>query len=124
MASFEIQLGSSGAGGNGGGNGFGWGNFGQQQQTLTTDGRFAEDIGLFDGDEYSGALLAISIMMQRKGSGSEMMEYTANIADRIKGNGNWDDNNAKADLADWLMTLDTSGSYATIRNNIASWHLG
>ena len=124
LASFEIQLGSSGAGGNGGGNGFGWGNFGQQQQTLTTDGRFAEDIGLFDGDEYSGALLAISIMMQRKGSGNDMMQYTAGIADRIKGNGNWDDNNAKADLADWLMTLDTSGSYATIRNNIASWHLG
>ena len=88
LASFEIQLGSSGAGGNGGGNGFGWGNFGQQQQTLTTDGRFAEDIGLFDGDEYSGALLAISIMMQRKGSGNDMMEYTAGIADRIKGNGN------------------------------------
>ena len=122
LASFEIQLGSSSTGANGGG--FGWGNFGQLQQTLTTDGRFAEDIGLFDGDEYSGALLAISIMMQRKGSGSEMMQYTAGIADRIKGNGNWDDNNAKADLADWLMTLDTSGSYATIRNNIASWHLG
>lgn len=124
LASFEIQLGSSDEGGNGGGNGFGWGNFGQQQQTLTTDGRFAEDIGLFDGDEYSGALLAVSIMMQRKGSGSEMLQYAGDIAERIKGNGNWDDNNAKADLADWLMELDTSGSYAIIRNNIASWHLG
>ena len=127
LASFEIQWESSSSGGNSGGNngGFpGW-NFGQQQQqTLTTDGRFAEDIGLFDGDEYSGALLAISIMMQRKGSGSEMLSYAAGIADRIKGNGNWDDNNAKADLADWLMVLDTSGSYATIRNNIASWKMG
>ena len=127
LSSFEIQLGESGSstGGNGG-NGFGGWNFGQQQQQqqTTTDGRFAEDIGLFDGDEYSGALLAISIMMQRKGSGSEMLSYTAGIADRIKGNGNWDDNNAKADLADWLMVLDTSGSYATIRNNIASWKMG
>ena len=126
LASFEIQWegkSSSTGGGNGGGFG-GWGFGQQQQQQLTTDGRFAEDIGLFDGDEYSGALLAISIMMQRKGSGSEMLSYAAGIADRIKGNGNWDDNNAKADLADWLMVLDTSGSYATIRNNIASWNMG
>ena len=124
LSSFEIRLGeSSSDGSTGGGNFPGWG-FGQQQQQTVTDGRFAEDIGLFDGDEYSGALLAISIMMQRNGSGSEMMQYTAGIADRIKGNGNWDDNNAKADLADWLMVLDTSGSYATIKNNIASWHMG
>ena len=127
LSSFDIQWEkSSGSGSTGGGNGGGFGgwNFGGQQQQLTTDGRFAEDIGLFDGDEYSGALLAISIMMQRKGSGSEMTSYAAGIADRIKGNGNWDDNNAKADLADWLMVLDTSGSYATIRNNIASWNMG
>ena len=124
LSSFEIQWDkTSSSGSTGGGNFPGWG-FGQQQQTLTTDGRFAEDIGLFDGDEYSGALLAISIMMLRKGTGSEMASYTAGIADRIKGNGNWDDNNAKADLADWLMVLDTSGSYATIRNNIASWNMG
>lgn len=126
LSSFEIQWDKSSGSSSGGNNGgFGGWNFGgQQQQTLTTDGRFAEDIGLFDGDEYSGALLAISIMMQRNGSGSEMTSYAAGIADRIKGNGNWDDNNAKADLADWLMVLDTSGSYATIRNNIASWKMG
>ena len=125
LSSFDIQWEkSSGSGSTGGNGGFGGWNFGGQQQQLTTDGRFAEDIGLFDGDEYSGALLAISIMMQRKGSGSEMTSYAAGIADRIKGNGNWDDNNAKADLADWLMVLDTSGSYATIRNNIASWNMG
>ena len=121
LSSFEINLGGSSGGGN---NGFPWGYGQQQQSTVTTDGRFAEDIGLFDGDEYSEALLAISIMMQRNGSGSSMLQYAGGIAERIKGNGNWDDNNAKADLADWLMVLDTSGSYATIRNNIASWHLG
>ena len=120
LASFEIRLG--GASGAGNGNGFGWG-FGQQQQPVS-DGTFAEDISLFDGSDYSGALLAVSVMMQRKGSGEEMLQYAAGIAERIKGNGNWDDNNAKADLADWLMELDTSGSYATIRNNIASWHMG
>ena len=122
LSSFEINLGGS-SGGNSGGN-FGWGFGGQQQTTTTTDGRFAEDISLFDGDEYSAALLAVSIMMQRKGSGSEMLQYASGIAERIKGNGNWDDNNAKADLADWLMVLDTSGAYGTIRSNIASWNRG
>ena len=120
LSSFEINLGGSSGGGY---TGFpGWGQ--QQQTTTTTDGRFAEDISLFDGDEYSAALLAVSIMMQRKGSGSEMLQYTSGIAERIKGNGNWDDNNAKADLADWLMVLDTSGAYETIRSNIASWNKG
>ena len=123
LSSFEIKLGGS-SGGIGGGYG-GFGGWGQQQQTTTTtDGRFAEDISLFDGDEYSAALLAVSIMMQRKGSGSEMLQYTSGIAERIKGNGNGDDNNAKADLADWLMVLDTSGAYETIRSNVASWNKG
>ena len=124
LSSFEIRLGGS-SGGTGGGGYGGFGGWGQQQQTTTTtDGRFAEDISLFDGDEYSAALLAVSIMMQRKGSGSEMLQYASGIAERIKGNGNWDDNNAKADLADWLMVLDTSGAYETIRSNIASWNKG
>ena len=123
LSSFEINLGGSSGGGSTGGFG-GWNFGGQQQTTITTDGRFAEDISLFDGDEYSAALLAISIMMQRKGSGSEMLQYASGIAERIKGNGNWDDNNAKADLADWLMVLDTSGAYGTIRSNVASWNKG
>ena len=124
LSSFEIRLGGSSGGIGGGGYG-GFGGWGQQPQTTTsTDGRFAEDISLFDGDEYSAALLAVSIMMQRKGSGSEMLQYASGIAERIKGNGNWDDNNAKADLADWLMVLDTSGAYETIRSNVASWNKG
>ena len=56
LSSFEIQLGGSSGTGGGHGGGFGWGFGQQQQQQTTTDGRFAEDIGLFDGDEYSGAL--------------------------------------------------------------------
>ena len=81
-------------------------------------------MNLFGGDEYSAALLAISIMMQRKGSGHEMVSYANGIAERIKGNGNWDDNNARADLADWLMELDASGGYDKIRQVFASWGRG
>lgn len=126
LNSFEIYIGGSSGGFNGGGfngGGFnGWG-FGQQQ-TSSADGRVAESISLFDGDEYSGALLAVSIMMQRNGSGNSMLQYTSGIAERIKGNGNWDDNQAKADLADWLLGLDTSNAFAAIRSNIALWNMG
>ena len=135
LSSFEINLGGGGSsggnnggwffGGNGGNTG-GWGGHNTQTQTTTasTSSKTADEIGLFDGDEYSAALLAVSIMMQRKGSGSEMVSYADGIAERIKGNGNWDDNNAKADLADWLMELDASGGYDHIRSVVESWGMG
>ncbi|MCF0225152.1 MAG: histidine phosphatase family protein [Fibrobacter sp.] len=80
----------------------------------------ADDISLLGDGEYSAALIAVSVMMQRKGSGDEMIAYADGIADRIRGNGNWDDWGARADLADWLMVLDTSGAYRTIRKNLES----
>lgn len=129
LAAFEINLGGS-MGGNGfGGGGFGGGgwNFGGQQQTTTTTAggkKFAEDVSLFGGDDYSGALLAVSIMMQSNGTGKDMLYLTSQISEDIKGDGNWGDNNAKAKLADWLVALDISGGYATIRKNMSSWNLG
>lgn len=132
LSAFNINLGGgSSYGGNNGGWG-GWGGYGGfggggQQTTTTTASastKTADDVNLFDGDDYSAALLAISVMMQRRGSGPEMLSYADGIAERIKGNGNWDDNQAKADLADWLMELDASGGYERIRNVVKSWGLG
>lgn len=129
LNSFEIYVGgdvSSGGGtggwgfNNGGNN---WGGVGGQAGAVTPT-KTADEVSIFGDEEYGGALLAVSIMMQRKGSGSEMLSYASEIAERIKGNGNWDDNNAKADLADWLMELDASGGYEKIRNVVASWGMG
>ncbi len=94
----------------------GFGGFGQTAPV--TKSMTADDISLFDDGEFSAALIAISVMMQRKGSGDEMIAYANGIADRIRGNGNWDDWGARADLADWLMVMDTSGAYRTIRKNL------
>lgn len=130
LSAFNISLGGSSSGGNNGGNNGGWGNWnfggfgGGRQTTTTTSSKTADDVNLFDGDDYSAALLAISIMMQRNGSGQEMLRYADGIAERIKGNGNWDDNQAKADLADWLMELDASGGYERVRNVVKSWGMG
>jgi len=100
----------------------GFGNFGQT--AVATKATIADDISLFGDGDFSAALIAISVMMQRKGTGAEMLEYAGAIAERIKGNGNWDDFTAKADLADWLMVLDTSGAYNTIRQNLESLNQG
>ena len=132
LSAFNIDLGG-GSGSSSGGNNGGWffgGNGGSSrggshtQTTVTGSSVTADEVNLFGGDEYSAALLAISIMMQRKGSGHEMVSYANGIAERIKGNGNWDDNNARADLADWLMELDASGGYDKIRQVFASWGRG
>ena len=133
LSAFNIDLGG-GSGSSSGGNNGGWffsGNGGSSRggshtHTTTASGSSvtADEVNLFGGDEYSAALLAISIMMQRKGSGHEMVSYANGIAERIKGNGNWDDNNARADLADWLMELDASGGYDKIRQVFASWGRG
>jgi len=88
------------------------------------DGKYADDISLFGDGDFSAVLMALSIMMQRNGSGEAMVAYADGIADRIRGNGNWDDWAARADLADWLMALDTSGTIEKIRSNVAGWKLG
>ncbi len=93
---------------------------GGQPNNWQQGGIIADDISLFDDGDFSAALIAVSVMMQRMGTGSKMMEYAGSIAERIKGNGNWDDFTAKADLADWLMVLDTSGTYNVIRKNLES----
>lgn len=129
LYAFNIDVDGTGLGGNNGGFGGGFGGFGgwggQQTTTPTTESSMiADDVSLFGDEKYGAALLALSIMMQRNGSGPEMLRYADAIADRIKGNGNWDDFQAKADLADWLMELDASGGYERIRNVVRSWGMG
>lgn len=86
--------------------------------------KVSDEINLFDGDEFAAALMAISVMLQRHGSGQEMLLFADSIGQKIAGSGNWDDWNSRAHLADWLMALDLSGGYEKIRKNVAGWGLG
>lgn len=126
LSAFEINFQSGNGGGFGGfgGGGWGWNPGGQTQQPAADNNKVAEKLNLFGTDDYSGALLAVSIMMQRNGGGSAMLSYADGIAERIKGNGGWDDNAAKADLADWLVGLDSSGAFERIKRNMAAWNMG
>ena len=119
LSSFGISLGSSGGNGN-----FGFGNWNRGGQTTTTSSKSAEDISLFGSDDYSAALLAVSVMMQSYGSVSDMLKFADFVAGDIQGDGNWGDNSSKAKLADKVMMLDAEGGLAKIRRNMESWNLG
>lgn len=99
----------------------GFGGFGQTTQKIS---KISDEINLFDGDDFSAALLAVSVMLQRHGSGREMLMFADSIAQKIANTGNWDDWTSRAHLADWLMALDINGDFEKIRKNVASWNQG
>lgn len=98
--------------------------FNDDEMSVASISKIADEINLFDGDEFSAALLAISVMLQRHGSGQEMLLFADSISQKIAGSGNWDDWTSRAHLADWLMALDINGGFEKIRSNVASWGLG
>lgn len=100
----------------------GFGGFGKP--ATTTVSKISDEINLYDGDEFAAALLAVSVMLQRHGSGQEMLLFADSIGQKIAGSGNWDDWNSRAHLADWLMALDLGGGFEKIRKNVAGWGLG
>ena len=97
-------------------------------QPYFTDGRtdkpVAEDLDMFGSSEYSAALFAISAMIQGERSENDMMNLANNLAEDIKGDGIWNDQNWKIQIADWIVGLDTIWKYNDIRNNVSSWGMG
>ena len=116
LSSFGISLGGSTGGFNGGWN--------RGVATASSGQKAAEDLSIFDNDDYGAALLAISVMMQSYGSANEMLYFANRVAEDIQGDGNWGDNNTKAKLADKLLKLDSEGGLAKIRRNMENWKLG
>lgn len=117
LSSFGISLGGSSTGG------FSFGGWNRGGQTTSTS-KSAEDLTIFGDDDYSAALLAVSVMMQSFGSVKDMLQFADFVAADIQGDGNWGDNASKAKLADKLLTLDAEGGLAKIRKNMESWKLG
>ncbi|SHM88815.1 Broad specificity phosphatase PhoE [Fibrobacter sp. UWB7] len=118
LSSFGISLGGSSSTG-----GFSFGGWNRGTQTTSTS-KSAEDLTIFGDDDYSAALLAVSVMMQSFGSVKDMLQFADFVAADIRGDGNWGDNASKAKLADKLLILDAEGGLAKIRKNMESWKLG
>lgn len=97
-------------------------------QPFFTDGRtnkpIAEELDLVGSSEYGAALLAISVMLQANLGEDDMMNLVANIAEDIKGDGEWNDQNWKIKIADWIVGLDSAWGYNDIRNNVSAWGVG
>ena len=97
-------------------------------QNYWTDGRTdkpqADDLNLLGNSEYSAALLAISVMLQGGRNEDEMMNLVYNLAEDIKGDGVWNDQNWKIKIADWIVGIDSSWGYNEIRNNVSAWGQG
>lgn len=78
-----------------------------------------EDLNIFSAGDANAALLAISIMMQGDLAEAKFSTRLADFSLDLEADGEWNDEKAKAAIADWASTAD----YAQIRSNIEGWDL-
>ena len=89
----------------------------------------SEDLDVFGKTDADAALLAISILLQRDSSETELSVLLTDMADDLAEDGSWDNAAKKVEIADWAATMDLSfltsaRKLATIRDNVKSWNLG
>ena len=79
-------------------------------------GSFAspEELDLFSGGDGSAALLALGLLMQGDGDASDLSRRLRNFEADFEPDGLWDDDTAKAEIADWASAADL----ARIRANV------
>ena len=84
----------------------------------------SEDLDIFSKGDGNAALLAISVLMQSNLDVAHLTEFLTDFASDIEEDGEWDDETAKARIADWTSEQDLSGGLTKIRENVANWKLG
>ena len=89
----------------------------------------SEDLDVFGKTDADAALLAISILLQRDSSETELSVLLTNMANDLAEDGTWDNAAKKAEIADWVATIDSNVStskskLATFRSNVKGWGLG
>ena len=80
--------------------------------------KYFEDMNLFDADESSSVLLAISVILQGNNSSSELAALLTKISNDIETDGTWDDEETKASIADWAESFNGS---TAIRTNLENF---
>lgn len=83
-----------------------------------------EDLDIFNDGEGDAALLAISALLQGDRSEADLSELLANYALDIEKDGEWNDEQTKASIADWSEGKFFEDEYSSIRNNVAGWEMG
>ena len=79
----------------------------------------SEDMTIFGTTDGDAALLAISVLLQGNLGEGEFSQRLTNFAQSVKGSGKWENETAKAAIADWAYTANLAG----IRSNITGWGL-
>ncbi len=91
---------------------------------ISGDFASSEDLNIFSEGDGNAVLLAVSILMLGKSGAAELTERMAKFATDIEKDGSWDDEEAKAKIADWAQEEDVYGGLKYIRENIEGWKLG
>ena len=89
----------------------------------------SEDLDVFGKTDADAALLAISILLQRDSSETELSVLLTETADDLAEDGVWNNSAKKTEIADWVatvdsMVMDTASKLAKIRKNVRGWGLG
>ena len=66
----------------------------------------SEDLDVFGKTDADAALLAISILLQRDSSETELSVLLTDMADDLAEDGSWDNAAKKVEIADWAATMD------------------
>lgn len=74
--------------------------------------------------DYDAVVLAISALVQNRGSKEETENFIRNVGEDLKGDGVWNDPNLKIRVADWEVGIDSIWRYNDIRNNVVSVYGG
>lgn len=83
-----------------------------------------EDLNIFKTGEDDAVLLAISVLMQGERSEAELSELLANYSYDVESDGIWNNEEAKAEIADWAEMQTLSTGLENIRKNIEDWKFG
>ncbi len=89
----------------------------------------SEDLDVFGKTDADAALLAISILLQRDSSETELSVLLTEMANDLAEDGSWNNAAKRAEIADWVATvdstvMDTASKLAKIRKNVKGWGLG
>jgi hypothetical protein len=89
----------------------------------------SEELNVFGNSDADAALLAISILLQRDSSETDLSVLLTDISGDMESDGAWNDSAKRAEIADWAATADSSikdsaSQLATFRKNVKNWGLG
>ena len=83
-----------------------------------------ENLNLFGKNSGNAVLLTVSALMQRDLNVSDINSLLSDFEKDFEEDGEWNDETAKAKIADWASAKDIAGGLDSIRNNVEKWKIG